>query len=355
MLLTLLLALLHGGVLVVLIANLCYLSRQPPPREDCPLPRLSVIIPARNEEEALPRLLRSLSEQDHPDFEVIVYDDASEDATWDILEKCGSGRLAALRGGGPPEGWIGKVHALYQATRRARGERYLFLDADTELLHPAALRMLAARFEALPAKSVLTALPRFRGGGLLLVSLIPSVVLLALPWPLVRRSSRASLGALSGACWMIRSETYHALEPHRHVRNEVLEDVRISRYLKRHGIAPVLQIAREEIAVRMYGTFGEAWRGLRKNAYLIAGGTPWRFLIHFVLYVLIFVAAPIVSIVFLLTLYGFKVTTDRVCRLPWHVSLLAPVSFALGAILEVDSAISHWQGRVEWKGRSVSS
>ena len=352
----LLTALLHALLFGILAANLLYLRRRPaaspfPSTEK--LPSLSVLVPARNEETNLRRLLPLLLAQDYPDYEVVVYDDASTDGTWAVLERFDAPHLQRLRGDGPPAGWVGKVHALYQATRGARGERYLFLDADTCLEDERALRRLVAAFAALPAGSVLTGLPRLRGGAMLLVSLVPFVILSQLPWPLVRRLRHDALGAVNGQCWMIDAGVYRRLEPHVHVAAEILEDVEIGRYLKRSGLTPALVDVQREVSVFMYRGFGTAWRGFRKNAYLIAGGSPLAFAFAFAFYAVVFVLAPFTSLWLLASLYALKAATDLRSGMPAYVTLLTPVSFWLGALLLLDSAFHHLAGRVAWKDRRV--
>ncbi len=346
---------LHGILFAILLSNLFYLRRRTAKEAMAALPRISVLIPARNEEENLNRLLPSLFSQDYPDFEVIVYDDASEDGTALVLAACQDFRLCVLKGNGPPPGWVGKVNALYQATRPADGDLYFFLDADTQLLHPGALRSLVQRFLAMPENAVMTGLPRFRGGGLLLVSLVPGAILGQLPWLLVRRTRSPSLSALNGQCWMIGADVYHAHEPHLHVKNEILEDVQIGRYLKSRGHFPTLLDVQEDLVVWMYGSFGEAWRGFRKNAYLLSGGRLLPFLAFLALYVLAFVLAPIFSLVFLASLYLLKGVVDRRTGFPLWVTALVPLSYALGALLQLDSAVSHLRRRVAWKGRNVGA
>lgn len=343
----------HLVLLGIVAANLIYLRRRAPAGRVGATPRVSVLIPARNEADNLRRLLPTLAAQDYPFFEVIVYDDGSEDGTGDVIRSFEGPRLRGLRGEGPPPGWVGKVHALYQATRHAGGERYLFLDADAALADPGALGRLVAAHEALPPSSVMTGLTRLRGGGLLLVSLVPSSVVGSLPWPLVRRLEAPSLGALNGQCWMIDAATYRRLEPHAALPAEVLEDVKIGRYLKGHGVVPVLADVQGEVSIYMYRDLADAWQGFRKNAYLLLGGRPLPFLLLYAYFLLVFVLAPLFSPWLLLTLYGLKATTDRRSGMPWWVTALAPVSFALGALLQLDSALSHLTGRVAWKGRKV--
>jgi len=350
-----LLGLIHLGLWGVVIGNVWYVRRHRQRAAIDDFPPLSVLIPARNEAQNLQRLLPSLLEQDHPAFEIIVYDDGSDDGTWDVLQSVDDDRLTALQGDGPPPGWVGKVHALYQASRHATGERYLFLDADAALNDAGALRRLAERFAALPPDAVLTGLTRLRGRGALLVSLVPNAILVGLPWPLVRRVRSTQLSALNGQCWMIDAAHYHQHEPHEALPNEVLEDVMIGRYLKREGLLPVLVDVQREVSIHMYDTFIGAWKGFRKNAYLILGGAPLPFVGLFLYFMAIFVLAPWISPWLLASVYGLKATTDRLSGFPWWITLLAPVSYVLGNVLQLDSAISHWTRRVEWKGRRVGT
>lgn len=343
----------HAVIWLTLVGNLWYLrrTRRADPLDDAP--SVAVCIPARNEEGNLQRLLPSLLEQDYPDLTLHIWDDGSEDGTWDVLQAVDDPRVHAYQGDGPPSGWVGKVHALYQLSRRTDAERYVFLDADAELEDPAALRRLVGRFEAQPRDSVASALPRLRGNALLTVSLVPNAILAGLPWLFVRLLPIDSLGALNGQCWIIRSDDYHEHEPHAEVREEVLEDVEIGRYLKANGLTPVLLDLRDTVSVYMYESFGDAWRGFRKNAYLILGGSAWAFPPLWIFFLVTWVLAPFVSLWFIASIYGLKAVTDRLNRFSPVLTALAPVSYLLGSILQIDSALHHWTDRVSWKGRTI--
>ena len=339
-----------------LITNMYYLSRQSMGDVD-DWPTLSVIIPARNEDSTIGRLLLSLAEQDYPAFDIIVYNDASEDSTAKVVQAFAAShpglQIELLDGKGPPEGWIGKVHALYAATRNITSDRLLFLDADTRLIHPRSLRNLVTRHESYEKPIALTGLTRLRGKGMLLVSMIPNSILTGLPWIFTPHTKMRSIGAVNGQCWMVDSATYFQYEPHEKVKNEVLEDVMIGRYFLENGVTPVLANLQNEIEVFMYGSMGDAWRGFRKNAYLIVGGKPISFILLQLHFILMFLVSPFVHIVFLASTYLLKLTTDTIGRMPLRVTVLAPVSYFLAAMITMDSAFSTWTGRVQWKGRGV--
>lgn len=342
-------------VSAVLLANLWYLARsrrQTPARAGL---SVSVLVPARDEERNLQRLLPSLLGQRDVDFEVVVYDDGSTDRTAAVVAESGDPRVRLLRGTGPPPGWVGKVHALYEASRVASAEALLFLDADTVFTHPGALASLRDRFAALPPQSVLTAVPRFRGGGLLLVSVVPYALLTILPLLLVRAAHSRYLAALNGQCWMIARSDYLTHQPHLNHPGEVLEDMRIGRYLAGRGVIPQFTDVRDDLEVWMYGGFRDAWRGFRKNAFLLTGGGLLEFAAWFLVYCVIVLAAPVASPLFLIPAFATKLIADRFSRFsPW-VSLMMPLSMVLWAGLLLDSATSHWFGRVAWKGRNVAS
>ncbi len=345
---------LHLLLLTVQAVNLVYVRRsgtRAKHRERF----ISIIVPARNEAFNLGRLIPSLLRQDYPRFEMLIYDDASDDHSWEVIQAHSSdSRLRGIRGKGPPSGWVGKVYALFQTVPEANGDVYLFLDADAELVDPNALTRLAARFDELGSDHVLTGFTRLLGGGLLLVSLVPYTILTLMPWPLGHVVRSRHLAALNGQCWMIDAATYHRLQPHERVAAEVLEDVEIGRYLKSNGIMPTLVDVQFEVAIHMYTNWSDAWRGFQKNAYLLMGGTPITFVLSASFFAGVFVVAPLLHPELLFTLYMLKLVTDRASRMPLWITLLAPVSFGAGVALQLNSAVRYWTGKVQWKGRIVS-
>ena len=363
---------LHAGVLAIVLVNRVYLarSRRPPPAPRAGT-RAVVLVPARNEEANLARLLPSVLAQTGIEWQAIVLDDASDDGTWNVIEahRARDARLVGVRGSGPPPGWVGKVFALHTAAAHAfemLGETrpddvFVFLDADAELADPGALARLVGRRQA-GGGGALTGMPRLRdrGGAALLTSLVPFAVVAALPLPLVPRTRSAALSALNGQAWLLGADDYRRLAPHAAVAGEVLEDVEIGRYLKRRGVTLRLVDLAGEVRVEMYRSFGEAWQGFRKNAYLLAGGRPTAFAAFFALYTVCWVLPSVAWTVAgpaglapLATLWLVKALIDRWSHVPLAVTLAAPLVLALGAALQLDSAVAHARGRVAWKGRTV--
>jgi hypothetical protein len=71
-------------------------------------------------------------------------------------------------------------------------------------------------------------------------------------------------------------------------------------------------------------------------------------------YVLVFLVVPTAYPVFLLSLYGMKLITDRTSHVPYRYTLLAPVSYLLAGVLTADSIVGRRRGKLTWKGRNVS-
>lgn len=317
-------------------------------------PELDVFIPARNEEDNIGRLLDSLLTQKYEGtLRVHVHDDASEDRTSEVLAAFSDARLRVERGSGPPPGWMGKVHALYSLTRGACGQFYLFLDADTELTDAYALQRLVGRFRQSGA-IVGTGVTRLCGGGLLLGSHIGGTILSAIPWWLGKRLPAASMAGVNGQCWLIDGDTYRRTEPHLRVKGEVLEDIHIGRFLFRSGYTPIMFNAQPDVRVHMYGDLRDAWLGYQKNAYAISGGTPLRAVSIFGMYIAFVFVAPFMAPELVAVLFGMRIVTDRFLGLPIWVSVLAPLSYVLGGLIQVSSAMAHWTETAMWKGRQVA-
>ena len=181
-----------------------------------PAPKVSVVIPARNEERAVALGVGSLLAQDYPDFEVIVVDDHSADRTGEILASlaASSARLRVIEGTEPPAGWLGKPHALSLGARSATGDLLLFADADVRY-HPRALAEAVAALQTLEA-DFLCLLPRLEAKGFWENVLMPYVIgsFFLGPGFLANRDRPRWLAVGGGAGNLIRRRAYERLGGH---------------------------------------------------------------------------------------------------------------------------------------------
>ena len=239
--------------------------------------RVSVIVPARNEEANIARLVRSLAGQEGI-REILVVNDQSTDRTGEVLEslKAEAEALRTLRTESLPDGWSGKSWAAAAGAREAAGEWLLFTDADTEHLPGslAALLELAEREHA----DLLSVSPGQETPTWWEKSVIPQVyVKLARLFRFQDVSDPGSpAAAANGQYLLIRPECYKRVGGHEAVRGEILEDVELARRVKNAGGRLVFLPGAAWVRTRMYRTFGDMWRGWTKNLYLLLGKKSGR-------------------------------------------------------------------------------
>jgi chlorobactene glucosyltransferase len=240
-------------------------------------PRVSIVIPARNEEMDIERAVRSHLSQDFPDLEIVVVDDRSTDRTAQILDRLvrEDPRLVVLTGTDPPEGWLGKPHALWQGVAVADGELLLLADADVRY-DPRALRDAVTVLED-RRLDLLAFFPRFENRGFWENVLLPFLaVAVFLGFGFLALSRRVPLAMGAGAGNLVRRRTYDAVGGHAAIRDAVVDDVRLAVVVKRAGFRVAAFRAEDRVAVRMYRGFCEVWNGFTKNvawAYSGSGGT----------------------------------------------------------------------------------
>ena len=236
---------------------------------DGPLPKLSVIIPARNEEANIGPCLASVLEQDYPELEILILDDHSEDRTRAIAEETAGGdaRVTILNGEDRPDDWFGKPWALHCAQQHATGSYLLFVDADVRLspgnLSTAMRYALHEKTDMLSLMGYLEASSFWEGA----IQPIMGYIIVAF-FPLDRvNSKRSRITMCNGQYILIRRETYDQIGGHVGIRSAILEDVALSRTVKSAGHRYRLLMAPKEFTCRMYSTFGQIWEGWSKNFF----------------------------------------------------------------------------------------
>jgi chlorobactene glucosyltransferase len=274
----LLAAVLYGLLLLlVVVANLALTPRlSRTALSGGPFPKVSIIIPARDEERAVAAGVGSLLAQDYPDFEVIVVNDRSRDGTGAILEMLAreSARLRIVAGSEPPPGWLGKPHALWLGARAASGELLLFADADVRY-EPGCLREAVSLLREREA-DFLGLLPRLEAEGFWENVLLPFVIGAYYAGPGLFANCRwprwIALGG--GAGNMIRRSAYEAIGGHEALKASVIDDVALALRAKLSGFRTCAARAEDRVAVRMYCGFREVCAGFTKNVAYAYQGWP---------------------------------------------------------------------------------
>ena len=266
--------LLLGWILAVLrtILNLLTVHRLKA-RMPAHVPLVSVIVPARDEEEDIERTVRALLAQTYPALEVVVIDDRSTDGTSAILARIDDPRLIVLRGEEePPPGWLGKPWALHQGSLRATGELLLFVDADV-VYAPETVAAAVARFEE-SGVGLLTLFPRIGMKGFWEHIGMANLAVFAftfLPLWLANRTRIPLLAVGGGPGNLVRRRDYDAADGHVALQDAVVDDVGLARLMRRHGYRTEAVLADDFVYVRMYHGLREVVEGFTKNGFTTFG------------------------------------------------------------------------------------
>lgn len=230
---------------------------------------ISVLIPARNEAAGIAITLEHLLKSDHPQFEILVLDDHSEDGTAEIVSAIAQrdNRVRLLHSNPLPNGWNGKQHACWQLAQQAQHRWLLFLDADVHV-EAAALSRIMAQMLDRPV-SLLSGFPRQVTGTFseqLLIPMMHIVLLGYLPIERMRASNDASFSAGCGQLFFAKREDYFQCGGHAKISESRHDGIKLPKLFRSSGMRTDLFDATDISACRMYRGYAEVIRGLLKNA-----------------------------------------------------------------------------------------
>ena len=242
-------------------------------------PRVSIIVPARNEEQDIEQSLTRLQALDYDNYEVIAVNDRSTDRTGEIIERvasAGRARLRVIHHRELPAGWLGKTHAMWTATNEARGEWLLFTDADV-LFKPDSVRRALAYAEAERADHVVL-FPQMimkRPGEYMMIAFFQTMFVFGhRPWKVADPKSRDHMGV--GAFNLIRRSVYESVGSYEALRMEVVDDMKLGKVVKNAGFAQRNVFGGDLISIRWArGAWGVV-DNLTKNFFAVLSFQAWR-------------------------------------------------------------------------------
>jgi len=247
-------------------------------------PRVSIIVPARNEEEHVGPTLTQLLALDYDNYEVIAVDDRSTDRTGEVMDRIASApdarnRLKVIHVAELPSGWLGKVHAMWIAANQAAGDWLLFTDADV-LFRPDVLTRALAYAEAESADH-LVLFPRMimkSPGERMMIGFFQTLFVFGhRPWKVADPKTKDHMGV--GAFNLIRRRAYDAVGSYRALRFEVLDDMKLGKIVKNAGYAQRNVYGADLISLRWAkGAMGVV-NNLTKNFFAIMSFRWWRLLL----------------------------------------------------------------------------
>lgn len=232
--------------------------------------KVSLLVPARNEEKNIERCVRGLLAQEYGNFEVIVLDDNSTDSTGEILERMAEQdpRLKVIKGTPLPDGWLGMCWACMQLAEASEGRYLMFFDADT-WHEPICLGATLDVFERTDADVISGIAKHHLGsfGEMISVTLAPWGMLSYFPAVLMH-NFRFSFPSIAAGMYMcFKREKYFEVGGHGAVRFNAVLDKDLAKLMKRKGMKVIMVDATEAVHVRMYHSIRDAFTGFGKNMF----------------------------------------------------------------------------------------
>ena len=353
-----------AGIWLMLNRHALTVLASVPVDDEHPLPAVSIVIPARNEERNLEQALESVLALDYPDLEIIVVNDRSTDRTGAILETMAErdARLAVLTIDDLPTGWIGKPYALHTGAQQARGEFILFTDADI-VFDPTALQKAMAHVQAHQFDHV-TVIPQSAMPGFFLKTFSATfgifMFILFKPWKARNPRSRCYMGV--GAFNLIRMSAYRAMGGHEPVALRPDDDLKFGKLVKDHGYRQDVLNGRGMVTVEWYRSVGELIDGLMKNMFAgmeyrvssVVTATIAALLIHIWPWIGVWVtggwpqAGYAVTVVMMIISFGVAMAPFGV---KFRHGLLLPLTIGLLVYIQCRSAaLALWRGGIVWRG-----
>lgn len=206
------------------------------PKSDT-LPKVSVIVPARNEEEFIGRCLNTLTKQDYPNYEIIAINDSSNDATGEIIREHAAQdpRIKPVDARPKPDDWMGKNWACMEGYKKVTGELLLFTDSDTtfapDIISKAVNRLVSDNLDAL------TAIPRLRANDSWTCATLPllSAFLHTQFSSLKVNDSKKKTAYFFGSFFVMPRRVYEEVGTHKIVCREIIEDAALGKIVKDGG------------------------------------------------------------------------------------------------------------------------
>ena len=233
-------------------------------------PLISILIPARNEAENISRCLKSLLKQDYPNMEIIVLDDNSSDGTGKVVEEIAQkdNRVRLVDGAPLEDGWIGKNFASHQLAKHAKGEFFIFTDADTlhfpKTVSSALGALIATKVDALstyPRQIMVTFAERMT------VPIINTALQCFIPFILIKKSKSPLFCTALGQFMMFKRGTYEKIGGYESIKGHLVDDIQISKRVKKEGLKFMVFDGRNTIFCRMYKNLKGVIIGLAKSIY----------------------------------------------------------------------------------------
>lgn len=344
-------------------------------KENCHPSRklVSILVPARNEEERIHKCLRALASQRYDCIEIIILDDRSTDRTAEIIQSFldSDTRMRMIAGTELPNGWVGKNWACDQLFNQAAGDLLLFMDADTILAEGT---VSASIFEATRSEiDLLTIMPNRTADCIVEKFLFPFVDWALFCWiPLGIAHSRRipHLSVTFGQFMLFKRDAYELIGGHARIRNNPLDDFQLGRFAKNLGLKWMLFGGRDCVETLAYKSNTDAFKSVSRSVFPVLDYRVSTFVVLCVTLVTLgFV--PLITLV-KLSMFGTQLSVVAFSALAslgllftsWFIvclkfkhsvltALLFPMSIALLLVVGIHSIATYALQNTKWKERGI--
>jgi chlorobactene glucosyltransferase len=332
---------------------------------------VSVLIPARNEENNIKRCLYSLIDQTYKNLEIIVLDDDSDDQTYDVVKNISKNyeSIKLVKGKAKTIGWTGKNWACNQLSKYANGDFLLFVDADTKL----------------QKNTITETVNEMNNNDIDLISLFPNritntaidkIISVTIGWfifsclPIIFSNKNPIFSSAFGQFLLFRKGAYFSIGGHESIKDKILDDFELGRLITKKGYNLNVLDGTERISTFSYSTEKEALEGLSKSIFPFFNNK----LVPFLILLILFLSMGLMPIFIMMgEFFGAKLTKSKemiayfiwgLLTLSWAISsyrskqgirygVLYPFITTLTAIVGIFSIITFLTKSVNWKNRNI--
>lgn len=325
--------------------------------------RLSILIPARNEEKNIGNIINDILNQSFQNFELLIYNDHSNDNTENIIKEFQNrdSRIKLVQSKKLPEGWLGKNFACHQLSLSASFNYFLFIDADVSLQKNAIESALHTFLKN--NLNMLSVFPTQKINSIktyLVTPLMNWLLLTFLPLKKVFTSVNNAFVAANGQFILIDKNSYNEIGGHDTFKSEVVEDMEIAKAIKRNKKKLLTALGDELIFCNMYSTFKDAFNGFSKNFFTGFKIHPILFSLLLIFIEIVFLSPTIfilfdikfLSIIILIIASRIIISYLSKQRIIINV-LLHPIQLFILYLLGINSMLVKYLGTGKWKGRRI--
>ena len=347
------------------LTNFLWLKNIPSQKNNTNSKLVSILIPARNEEDVIESTIKSITNQSYQNYELIILDDNSSDATKSIIQKHAklNHKIEQINGSPLPSGWLGKNWACHQLSEKAKGEYILFIDADTNIdkfiLQDSIIALQKEKID------LLTLVPG-RDTKLIADHAMKKTMKLAI------NLNAPFLSATFGQFMLFKKSSFTQIGGFIAIKDNPVDDFQLGRNIKRNLFKWMLYDAAFRITTRTYNTNKELISGYSKNIFPALGYSISIFLIIFLILLSFVLGSTLpIALYFLGLLHNQElillcITLLILLFISWEIvtirfkySIFTPFSFpiliSLVLLLALRSFIDNVFYSLTWKGRSYKT